>query len=205
MKEATCGPREMYGGHKGSCPPSFSPAGHSSWQPGTAALGFWEQPAEGGGQPQTRTVGFLQIRQVIATCNSYSSGFSVLPVSRCALIPLTLALLTMYFYCIWVVQTSQTHNSNCTNLESGILCKSFQKINLRCLQTLAFPRSEECCLFKSTLWALVGPYLTLLRDGFYADHLWHSGFGADPSFAADCLEKWVLAASVVWVVQHSTI
>lgn len=164
----------MCGRHEGSCPPGFSPAGSSSWQPKTAALGFWELPAEGGGRPQTRTVGFLQMWQVvIATCNSYSSRFSILPVSRCALIPLTLALLTMYLYYSWVLQTSQTQNSDCTNLESGILCKHFQKINLRCLQTQALPRSEKCCLFKSTLRALVGPYLTLLGDGFYPDHLWH--------------------------------
>lgn len=32
-----------------------------------------------------------------------------------------------------------------------------------------------------------------------------SSFGVDPSFAADHLEKWVLAASVVQAVQHSTV
>lgn len=31
-----------------------------------------------------------------------------------------------------------------------------------------------------------------------------SNFGVDPSFAGDCLETWVLAASVFWVVLHST-
>lgn len=154
----------------------------TAWD-GSAAR-VWELPAEGDGQPAAHAARLLQIGQVgLATCNSYSSGFSVPPDSRGAPTPLTLAFLAVYLHCSWVLKTSQTQKSDCADLRSGILCKHFRNINLRCLRTQALCSLINCCLFKSSLWALVGPYLTLLlyshfsslsRNRFYPDHLlWH--------------------------------
>lgn len=70
----------------------------TAWDGSTARV--WELPAEGDGQPAARAARLLQIGQVgLATCNSYSSGFSVPPDSRGAPTPLTLAFLAVYLHC----------------------------------------------------------------------------------------------------------
>lgn len=71
-----------------------------------------------------------------------------------------------------------------------------------------FRRPEKCFLIKSILWASLGSHLhlfsassSLSTNGFYLGHLQHL-IGVGPSFLVGFLEDWLLAAPVLWRIQH---